>query len=340
MLSNYRKILIIVVAGVAALAVVWYVLLTALMARPVSGEIKTEVLDIKPGSSSWQTAKELKRKRLIRSSVQFWLNLKLTGRAVQAGIYYLSPSQSGREIMRVISKGEVSEYRITIPEGWRIEQIGQLLESRNIVTAAAFKEAAQGKEGKLFPDTYRLSLDFSAAEIAEKMTANFTKRTETLKLTDDKLIIASIVEREAKHDEDRPKMAGVYSNRLKIGMALEADPTVQYALDTERLKSPDALKGSGSRPERRDLTAQGLKDFKFWQPPTAGQNKTFESLYNTYRHKGLPPGPICNPGLKSIQAALNPEKHDYYFFFNLQDGSTIYSKTRDEHDANRKKYGV
>ncbi|MFY9484679.1 MAG: endolytic transglycosylase MltG [Patescibacteria group bacterium] len=325
MLSKYRKILMIVLAGVAALAVVWYVLLTALMARPVSGEIKTEVLDIKPGSSSWQTAKELKRKRLIRSSAQFWFNLKLTGRAVQAGIYYLSPSQSGREIMRVIAKGEVSEYRITIPEGWRIEQIGQLLESRNIVTAAPFNQAAQGKEGKLFPDTYRLSLGISAAEIVEKMTANFAKRIEGLKLTNEHLIIASIVEREAKHDEDRPKMAGVYSNRLKIGMALEADPTVQYALDTQRLK---------------DSTPQGLKTFKFWQPPTADQNKNFESLYNTYRHKGLPPGPICNPGLKSIQAALNPEKHDYYFFFNLQDGSTIYSKTRDEHDANRKKYGV
>lgn len=322
---KHRKILAIVLVAVAAAVLGWYVVLTALLSRPISREIKTEVLDIKPGSSSWQTARELKDKQLIRSTAQFWLNLKLTGRAVQAGIYYLSPSQSGQDIIRVISKGEVSEYRITIPEGWRAEQISQLLEERNISAAVAFNQAAQGKEGKLFPDTYRLSLGVSAAEIVEKMTANFAKRTEGFTLTDEKLIIASIVEREASRDEDRPKMAGVYSNRLKLGMVLEADPTVQYALDTERLK---------------DLTPEGLKNFKFWMPPTAEQNKNFESSYNTYRRKGVPPGPICNPGIKSIQAALNPEQHDYFFFFNLPDGATIYSKTRDEHNANRAKYGV
>lgn len=325
MLANYRKVLIMVVAGVAALAVSWYVVLAAFMARPIGSEIKTQVIDIKPGSSSWKVVTELKGKRLIRSAPQLWLNLKLTGRAVQAGIYYLSPSQSTREIVRVIAKGEVSEYRITIPEGWRSEQIGQVLENRNIVTAAAFKEAAQGKEGKLFPDTYRLSLGISAAEIVEKMTANFAKRTEGLTLTDQKLIIASIVEREAKHDEDRPKMAGVYTNRLKLGMALEADPGTQYAVDSSAVAQ---------------LNSQELLSYQFWKPITAAQNKNFESRYNTYRHNGLPPGPICNPGIKSIQAALNPEKHDFYFFFNLPDGSTIYSKTRAEHDANRKQYGV
>lgn len=325
MLTEHRKVLIVLVTGAVALVVGWYLAITALTARPISGEIKTQVIDIKPGSSSWQTAQQLKGKGLVRSAPHLWLNLKLTGRAVQAGIYYLSPSQSTREIVRVISKGEVSEYRITIPEGWRIEQIGQLLENRNIVTAAAFEAAARGKEGRLFPDTYRLSLGISAAEIAEKMTANFAKRTEGLTLTDEKLIIASIVEREASRDEDRPKMAGVYSNRLKLGIALEADPTVQYALDTQRLN---------------DLTPEGLKNFKFWQPPTASQNKTFESPYNSYRRAGLPPGPICNPGIKSIRAALSPEQHDYFFFFNLPDGTTIYSKTRDEHDANRVKHGV
>lgn len=322
---KHRKIFAIAIGAVAAALLGWYGVLLALTSRPISREIKTEVIDIKPGSSRWQTAQELKDKRLIRSAPHFWLNLKLTGRSIQAGIYYLSPSLSGREIMRLIAKGEVSEYRITIPEGWRAEQIAQLLEARNIVTAAAFNDAAQGKEGTLFPDTYRLSLGISGAEIVEKMTANFAKRTEGLALTNEKLIIASIVEREAKHDEDRPKMAGVYANRLRLGMALEADPTVQYALDTQRLK---------------DLTPEGLKNVRFWQPPTSNQNKNFESPYNTYRKKGLPPGPICNPGIKSIQAAQSPEKHDYFFFFNLSDGTTIYSKTRDEHDANRKQYGV
>lgn len=322
---NQRKIFSILIIVVAAGVLVWYGSLTALMARPLSGEIKTQVIDIKAGISSWQTTQELKDKRLIRSAPHFWLSLKLTGRAVQAGIYYLSPSQSGREIVRVISKGEVSEYRITIPEGWRTEQIGQLLENRNIAAAAAFNQAAQGKEGKLFPDTYRLSLGVSGAEIVEKMTANFAKRTERLSVTQETLVIASIVEREASRDEDRTKMAGVYRNRLRLGMALEADPGTQYAVDSSAVAQ---------------LDSQELLSYQFWKPITVNQNQNFESLYNTYRHKGLPPGPICNPGLKSIQAALNPEKNDYFFFFNLPDGSTIYSKTREEHNANRKKYGV
>jgi len=308
-----------------AVFVVWFGAQTLLLAKPLAKEIKTEVIDIKPGTSSLAVARELKTKGLIRSAIHFVLYQKLTGSELVAGIYYLSPSQTPREIFRTIAKGKVSEYRLTIPEGWRTEQIGQLLEARNIVTAASFAEAAKGKEGTLFPDTYRLSLGVSAAEIVEKMTANFAKRTEGLKLTDKNLIIASIVEREAKHDEDRPKMAGVYMNRLKIGMALEADPGTQYAVDTSTVAQ---------------LDSQELLSYQFWKPITSKQNKTFESPYNTYRKAGLPPGPICNPGIKSIQAALNPEKHNFFFFFNLVDGTTIYSKTREEHDANRRKYGV
>jgi len=308
-----------------AVFIIWYGVQTVLMAKPLAKAIKTEVIDIKSGTSSWVVAKALKNKSLTRSAIHFFIYQKLTGAELVAGIYYLSPSQTPREIFRTIAKGKVSEYRITIPEGWRAEQIGQLLEQKEIISASSFSEAAKAKEGRLFPDTYRFRVGILPSEIVDKMTANFTKRIEGLKLTDEQLVIASIVEREAKHDEDRPKMAGVYFNRLKIGMVLEADPTVQYALDTERLKS---------------LTAQKLKEFKFWSAPTAEQNKNFESAYNTYRRKGLPPGPICNPGLASIKGAINPEKHDYFFFFNLADGTTIYSTTRDQHDANRAKYGV
>lgn len=311
--------LALLVAG----AVIWYGIGLLLASKPLSSEISTEVVDVRTGSSMWFVLRSLKSKSLIRQPFVSLVYLKLTGRTLQAGVYYLSPSQSEREILRIISKGEVSEHRITIPEGWRIEQIAQLLENRDIVKNSALLEAANGKEGKLFPDTYQFSLGVSAGEIVEKMMKNFEKRTEGLKVSDDQLIIASIIEREAKHDEDRAKMAGVYANRLRIGMPLEADPTVQYALDTERLKS---------------LTAQKLKEFKFWQAPTGQQNKNFESPFNTYRHKGLPPGPICNPGIKSIKAALRTEQHDFYFFFNLRDGTTIYSKTQEEHDMNKAKF--
>lgn len=312
--------------GLAALAAVsWYAVGIILAAKPRSSEISTEVVDVKQGTSTWFVLRSLKAKQLIHSPLHSLIYLKLTGRTLQAGVYYLSPSQTEREILRIISKGEVSEHRITIPEGWRIEQIGQLLEGRDVVTATSFSEAAKGKEGKLFPDTYQFKLGVSAQEIVDKMIATFDKRIQGLKVSDDVLILASIIEREAKRDEDRSKMAGVYANRLRIGMPLEADPTVQYGLDTERFKS---------------LTVQRLKEFKFWQAPTAAQNKNFESAFNTYRRKGLPAGPICNPGLASIKAALNPEQHDFYFFFNLPDSSTIYSKTREEHDANRVKHGV
>lgn len=322
--------LVVLVAG----AVIWYGIGLLLATKPFSNEIKTEVVDVRTGTSMWFVLRSLKSKSLIRQPFWSLLYLKLNGRTLQAGVYYLSPSQSTREILRIISSGKVSEHRITIPEGWRIEQIAQLLENRNIVKSSALIEAAMGKEGRLFPDTYQFSLGVSAGEIVEKMMKNFEKRTEGLKVSDDKLIIASIIEREAKHDEDRAKMAGVYANRLQIGMPLEADPTVQYALDTERLKSltaPASAEASAGR--------QKLKEFKFWQAPTADQNKNFESSFNTYRRKGLPASPICNPGLASIKAAINPEQHDFYFFFNLPDGATIYSKTREEHEANRARYG-
>lgn len=228
----------IVVAGVAiavAIFLVWYGVGVALMAKPLTSEIRTEVVDIRPKSSSWQTAKLLRAKGLIRQPFHFWLSLQLTGRKLQAGIYYLSPSQTEHEISRIISQGKVSEHRLTIPEGWRIEQVAQLLQGRNIVKASSFIEAAAGKEGKLFPDTYQFRVGVSADEIVSKMVANFDKRTQGLRPSKEDIILASIVEREAKHDEDRPKMAGVYKNRLTVGMPLEADPTVQHALDTKQI---------------------------------------------------------------------------------------------------------
>ncbi|TSC93305.1 MAG: UPF0755 protein [Candidatus Berkelbacteria bacterium Licking1014_85] len=202
----------------------------------------------------------------------------------------------------------IPEKTITIIEGWRREQIAQLLDKNNLVAYADFMENSQNLEGKLFPDTYRFFAATTADEVIKKMTDNYTKKVANLNISQDDLILASIIEREAKFDEDRPKIAGVYNNRLKINMALEADPTVQYAIEINK-----------------------DKDFSYWQQLSAG-NIQFKSAYNTYLNTGLPPNPICNPGSKSLQAAKNPEKHNYYYFLNTADGKTYYSKTKSEHD--------
>jgi len=138
------------------------------------------------------------------------------------------------------------------------------------------------------------------------MQSNFTERTKDYQPSKDDIILASIVEREAKNDEDRAKIAGVFINRLEKNMYLGADPTIQYAKGDWEL-----------------LTSKDLK---------------IDSPYNTYINKGLPPTPICNPGLESIKAVKNPEKNGWYYFFHLQDGTTIFSKDAAEHDANKAKY--
>lgn len=323
--SKIISVVAIIVGLIAVIAVIWY---RTELIKPASKNSQAFAFEIKEGTASKIIANNLKEAGVIRSPLLFLTYVKLQGVALQAGFYTLDPQQSIIDIVSVIAKGKVSEYQVTIPEGWRSEQIAQLLEKEKIVSFEDFMKAAKGKEGRLFPDTYRLGLKITPEDIVAKMEKNYDRRLKDAGLTnvsDADLVLASIVEREAKHDEDRSKMAGVYKNRLAINMALEADPGTQYGIDSDAF-----LK----------LRVDELTSYEFWKPITSGQNKNFESPYNIYRHRGLPPTPIANPGIKSIKAALNPEKHNFYFFFNLEDGTTIYSKTRQEHDTNRKKYGI
>lgn len=251
----------------------------------------------------------------------------------------------------LIEKGRF-ENEITVPEGWSVWQIGEMLAKdkrvKNIKDEQEFWFRYQDTEGFLFPDTYRIFQDAGAEEIILKMKSNFLGRINKLeevqelnngrefsnfeeaasnKILREKIIIASIVEREAKKEEDRAKIAGIYYNRLNNGMELEADPTVQYGRDRLFLeKNPSANLSSN--------------DFESWEPINKNDYQSVKSPYNTYLFSGLPPGPICNPGLASIKAALNPEKHDFYYFFNLRDGSAIYSRTKEEHDKNKIKYSM
>lgn len=307
------------------IAVTWYQI--ALL-TPASKTSQTIEFEIKEGAATRVIANDLRSKGIIKSTTVFLFYIKSRNLSLQAGFYTIDPSKNIPAIADIIGRGKVSERKVTIPEGWRNEQIAQLLASRGIVNYEDFMASAAGKQGRLFPDSYRVALKTTAPDIVLKMEKNFDRRIKEAglsKISDADLILASIVEREAKKDEDRPKMAGVYQNRLNINMALEADPGTQYSVDTSNISQ---------------LSPDKIVNYEFWKPITSTQNKTFESPYNMYRHRGLPPTPIANPGIKSIKAAIEPEKHNFFFFFNLNDGTTIYSKTRDEHDANRRKYDV
>jgi len=269
------------------------------------GEAK-EVI-IRQGQTTREISQLLKANNLIPSSWVFRIYAKYKHDLIQVGVYKLSPSQSTKEILDVLSAGKSSEYLITIPEGWRVTQIDEFLASKGIISAGDLLKVASADEGYLFPDTYRLLPKTSAKEIRQMMMDNFQRKTAGMGLTREQLILASIVEREAKFDEDRPKIAGVYLNRLERGMKLEADPTVQYA------------KGS-------------------WAPITTADYRSINSPYNTYLYIGLPPGPICNPGLKSIEAVIHPEKNGWLYFFQKTDGQTVFSATLEEHQENLKKY--
>lgn len=171
-------------------------------------------------------------------------------------------------------------------------------------------------EGKLFPDTYNLTDEPTADEVIRKMTDDYDARTLGLSVSSDALIIASIVEREAANDADRANVAGVFINRQKIGMRYESDVTVQYQKDTN------------------DYPSAGLQGVKFWRAILPGDNKKTAGPYNTYLNSGLPPTPICNPGLKSIEATLTPANHGYYFFIYGTDGKLYLAKTQAEQNTN------
>lgn len=275
--------------------------------RPINPNSKENIVfKVNPHTPTESIASSLKDKSIISSPVAFRLYVAIFRINLKTGQYELSPSMSISEITEILSSGKVKTTKITLIEGWTIEQMGEKLEYKKIISKEDFIEKATGQEGYLFPDTYIFPIGITSQEIINIMKENFHQRTEGLNVTPDVVILASIVEREAKADEDRPLMAGVYANRLKNDMLLQADPTVQYA------------KGS-------------------WASITQDDYKNVISPYNTYLNKGLPPGPICSPGLKSLQAATNPAKHDYLYFYTPKSGSTLYAKTFEEHKANIRK---
>ena len=315
------------------------------VSRPINPNDSRELtFVVRSGEAVSTVAQNLKRMGLIKDAGLFGWLVRYWGADgdIQAGVYSLKPNMAMEEIMRQLQHGRIPAVMVTIPEGWRAEEIAALLEKVNVVSAAEFLAAvAEGRsdypflgerppdaptslEGFLFPDTYQIPQHTTPSRVLDIMLENWDRRVPPelrARAADQDLTLyeavtlASIVEREAVIPEERPIIAGVYLNRLNSGMYLQADPTVQYA------------KGYNETTKR------------WWNPMLQEEALAVVSPYNTFVNPGLPPGPICNPGLASIRAMLAPTASDYLFFFSKGDGSHAFAATFEEHLRNQELYG-
>jgi UPF0755 protein len=313
----------LLVAGMCVLLLL-YVLLVLTLPPNLRGERRQVV--IPKGASFKGVVRILDEEGVLRSPTGFYLMGRLMGvrGRVQAGEYELSTSMPPTIILHKLITGDVMKYRITIPEGYTVRQIASYLQEQGIIEdqqqflAKAFSAdfaAGLGIEGKsvegyLFPDTYLLPKGVSPSDIIKTMVGkfkqvyapDFAQRAAELGMTDREVVIlASIIEKETGIAEERPLISAVFHNRLKRGMPLCSDPTVIYGIPN--------FDGNLRK-----------KDLEHW------------TSYNTYLRKGLPPGPIANPGRSSILAAIYPAEVQYLYFVSRNDGSHYFSNTLREHN--------
>jgi UPF0755 protein len=282
-----------------------------------------------PGSSFAAVTDSLAAHRVITNRRWFKLLARVRGvdRSVHAGVYEFPAGASEWRVLGMLAKGKKAALRFTVPEGLTIQDVASLAAERLGIPEKSFVASARdGKaasailgievpsfEGFLRPETYILPADIDARELVRLMAEGFKSewlpawdaRLDTLRMSRLELVtLASIVEGEARADDERETIAGVYRNRLRIGMALQADPTVQYAISLKRGKRKSRL---------------FEKDYQFRSP------------YNTYLNPGLPPGPVNSPGRRSLEAALYPASVRYLYFVARPDGRHVFSRTYSEH---------
>lgn len=304
------------------------------------------VVQLQPGDTAAEMADRLFAAGLIDSPRRWTTLVQLLGweDGLEPGAYSFEAGLSSYEIARRIHSGERTPLRIIIPEGLRLEQIAERLQAERIVFAADFF-AALGKaenavgtfaasrprglslEGYLFPADYDFPLGVTADQVVRAMIERFDAEAGPVLLNADLqgrslhavLTIASIVEREAALDEERPIVAAVLWNRIELGMPLQADPTVQYAV------ANDPASAAAYGWWKRELTLEDLASLSPW---------------NTYTASGLPPTPIAAPGLASLRAAVAPADVPYFFFFARGDGSHAFAETYEEHQANIERWSA
>lgn len=284
-----------------------------LTSRAVGTDQNKKAFVVNQGDSLLNIAQNLEKNKLIQNRYTFMVYSYFLGlnKKLQSGTFYLKNSLSTPELIDRLSKGGSTDYWLKIIPGSRLEEFAPNPE---------FLKAATGLEGHFYPDSYLIPKYFNDTQIIALITKNFDKKVKsaseaaTAILNDsDTLILASLLEREAKTLEDKKVVAGILLNRLQAGMPLQVDATVQYAKDS--------------------LT----NSEKYWQPITREDLKT-NSAYNTYKNKGLPPSPICNPGQNSLIAAYHPAATDYLYYIHDKEGLIHYATTLDEHNANVAKF--
>ncbi|MBU0978286.1 MAG: endolytic transglycosylase MltG [Patescibacteria group bacterium] len=323
--SKLILIIVSLLAGLLALGagVIWQLL------QPVNPSAQTpQKFVVAKGESISSIGDKLTQTGLLRHPLVFrgavyylqnsWTT---TGTSIQAGSFELSPAMNIWQIVKRLTQGS-DDVWLTLLEGWRVEEIAQVAQNKlTNFSVPDFLDLARPLEGQLFPDTYLVPLEFSPDQLTTLLTTTFEKKVTTGlaeeiagsdRPLEEVIILASLVEREARGYDQMRQVAGVLEHRLKIGMALQVDATLQYA------KGP---------------STQG----EWWAPPLVGDKKIV-SPYNTYLHPGLPPRPICNPGLEAIRAVLNPIETDNLYYLHAPDGQIYFAQTLEEHNRNVAKY--
>ncbi len=289
------------------------------------------IIEVKQGMTSDQIARMLYNRGLISSPGMFQLVAKWKGlgSSLQAGEYAIQRGTTVTHIVDMMAKGETNYLQLTIPEGYTVNQIAKLIENQHIGSGTKFKELAKqvpsdydymngtsssvvyAAEGFLFPDTYKLSKGITEEQLIAMLTRQFDEKfTPEMRAqaaamglsTREVIILASLVEKEAQVEADRPVIAGVFLNRLKEDMPLQSCATIQYILGYPK----------------EELSVEDTE---------------IASPFNTYLHRGLPPGPIANPGIASIRAVLHPTVTDYLYFVADKQGAHHFSRTYEEHLA-------
>jgi UPF0755 protein len=332
-MKKFLAFVLLLVVIVGALAGVMYVRVN----QPYRGfDGAEQFVELPPGSGSLTIGQRLVAAGVVRDLPTFrtalWMSRQ--GRHLKAGDYRFDRAMTPFEVIDKIARGDVFVITVTFPEGLTIAEMAKIFESHGLGPAAAFvgaagdaslvhdvDPAAHDLEGYLFPETYALSRHADASKLIRAMVARFDK-VFTPELREaaaargwsvrQAVTLASIVEKETAKPEERPLVAAVYTTRLRIGMPLQCDPTVIYALTRSGRYSGNIHKA--------DLS--------------------IDSPYNTYRYPGLPPGPIASPGRASLEAAAHPAAADYLYFVSRNDGSHEFARTLDEHNRNVQKFQV
>jgi UPF0755 protein len=267
-----------------------------------------KIFSVEKGQGLFEIGENLEKEGLIKSKFFFDFYVILIGkeRNLQAGKYLLSPSMNVSQIAQEIISGDIAKMKVTIPEGFTVKEIEEIL---------GIELPGENLEGYLFPDTYYFPIDVSSEEVVKIMRENFEKKLSPYKEEIEKsgrslqeiITMASLLEKEVKTKEEKEIVSGILWKRLKAGVPLQVDATITY------------------------ITGKKTTKISF-------EDLQIDSPYNTYKYKGLPPGPICNPGLESILAALYPKESEYWYYLSTPEGKTLFFKTLEEHNLAKAKY--